>query len=145
MKPDATQPLRQIRIVGQNHAAVASRTQVLSGKKAQRYGVTKATDRLSVVLGPDRLRTIPHDVQPVAIRNLGNSADIGCLPVQVYRQYSTSPTRNLVLYARRVDVQRSRVDIDKDRPCSEQTHSFNSRNESERRSDHLITFMDTDG
>ncbi len=95
--------------------------------------------------GPDRLRGILQDGQPMTPGNLLDRAHLGGLPVEMDGDDRPGPRRDGRLDLRRVDVVSVGLDIHEHRTGARPPDGTGRGEEGERRRDHLVSRSDVQG
>ena len=120
--PELREALGDVLPVGQDHAAVAARAEILGRIERQARGVTPGADR---ALGPgaaDRLRRVLDDGEPVGARQLDDTVHGRRVAVEMDHHDRAGPLRNLVLDLKRVEVECRLVNIREHRLGAKAAH-----------------------
>ena len=97
-------------VVGDDHAALAVRPEVLGGVEAEAAEVAQAADPPSAVLGPVRLRRVLDDRQPVPPGHGQQRVEVGRMAVEMHGDHRLGPRGDR--FGRPVHVHRAGAGID---------------------------------
>ena len=144
----ASQPRRQFVVIGQDGAAVAVAAQRLGGEKARRRRERECAELAAPVSGAERLRRVVEHQKVVRGGDCGDRVVVGRQPEQVDRndgaRFEPEPPcgRDRALQARRVEIERLRLDVGHDRRGAAERDDFGGGAERERGTDHRVAGPD---
>jgi hypothetical protein len=131
-----------VRIVGDDHAGIAERAEVLRGIKAEAAHRTQGAGALAEVLGADGLGGVLDQRQIVTLRDMPQGIHVHALAKQMHRHDGPRPWRDLVLYLQRIEVVSNRIDVGEDGSCACAADRADRCEKRERRHDHFIAGAD---
>ena len=133
-----------LRIVGNNSATVAERSQVLLNDEAYGGGVAEFSDLEAIAASADGLRVILDDLEIVLVGDLANGLHVGALAIEVdwHQQFGAGRDRGLDLA--RIDTVRAGIGIDKHDGRSGEPDGFRGREEGVGGGDALVAGTDSE-
>ncbi len=79
--------------------------------EAQRRDIAVSAERTAIVRGPERMRGVVHDAEPVPSREVSQALDVARIPVDVRRDDRGGPIADERLRVRGRQCQRVRLDV----------------------------------
>ena len=125
-------------VVGQDHAAVPDRAEVLRREERKGPGVADAADQPAHPARTGGLGAVLDHLELVALRDLADRRHVAREPVEVHRDDRARALGDPRLDLRRVEVEGRLVDVDEDRPRPRVLDDLGRRDEGERRRDDLV-------
>src|SRR5207248_2004310 len=96
-------------------------------------------ERRALVLGSDRLRRVLDQDQPASLAERAQLVELAGVAEHVDRDDGLRPLRDRRLDGGRVEVQRPRIDVGKDRRRALEDEAVGRRHEGDRRGDRLVS------
>jgi len=136
--------VRKFFVVGDDHASVADRAEVLRREEREASAGAHGAGLASVVGGADGLGGVLDDGDVPIARRRQDRVHVGTLAEQVHRHDGLRPVGHGGRETRGVQVVRLRVDVHEDGPGAEAGHASGRREEGERRGDDLVAWPDAE-
>ena len=137
--------VRQRRIIGRDHAAVAEGAEVLRREKAEAAEVSDGAGAAPLVLRADRLRAVLDHVQVVPLGDRHNRIHVGHLSVQVHGHDHLGFRCDRGLDQAWLDVVAVWIDVHEHRHCAHPVDAAARGEEGVRRGDDFIAALDAEG
>ena len=134
--------LGELLVVTRHRAPFAQTGHILVALEAVARSFSRATDRLTPVQGPHRVRRVVYHRNPRLLRDLREPVDVARQAAEVHRDDGPRLLRDLLPDLRRVQIHGGFVDIREDYFRAPGDRGAGRAHESQRRGDHLVPRAD---
>src|SRR5262245_38797906 len=131
----------QVAVVCCDHATFAGRHDLIA-KKTKGRAVAKTADPSSLVLSPMCLCRVLKDKQTMFTRNRNDRIHVHGMAVKMHRNNALRTCRDLPSNSCRINVERPRVTIDKNRLGAAVSYGVRGRNISKGRNDDFVAWLE---
>ena len=142
VRPQAHQLVGALRVVGDDHAAVAGRAEVLGREEGEAAVMADRAGAAAFVLRADRLGGVFDDHKPVLLRDLHHGVHVGHLAVEMHGHDRPRAGGDLCLDLRRLQVVGGGVNIHEDGCGADARDAAGGGEEGVGRGDDLVARAD---